>query len=82
MNLLSFCTTKSKGFRYHISFKVIFVFGFHCGLMGCVLKLFSPQAQGDKLFSFALPIFDNFLLVVFLFVLFFSTKGCLRRPSS
>ena len=62
-----------------ICFKVIFVFGFHYGLMGCVLKLFSPQAQCDKLFSFALPIFDSFLLVVFL--VFFSTKGCLRRPS-
>ena len=74
MNLLSFCTTKSKGFRYYIRFKVIFVFGFHCGLMGCVLKLFSPQAQGDKLFSFALPIFDNFLLVVFLVLFFFLPK--------
>ena len=38
--------------------------------MGCVLNLLSPQAQGDKLLSFALTIFDSFLLVVFL--VFFS----------
>ena len=38
---------------------------------GCVLNLFALQAQGDKVLSFALPIFDSFLLVVFLVFLFF-----------
>ena len=50
--------------------------------MGCVLKLFSPQAQGDKLFSFVLPIFDSFLLVVFLVLFFFLPKVVFEsRPS-